>query len=83
MSHIWLCQRAVKLLFVVRCMYALNMLFWADWPHACSQASVDLWMIEVSLRPCMTGPVLHAGYCAFVFALEDAFLFNSGPGSLC
>lgn len=76
-SHIWLCQRAVMLLFVVRCMYALNMIFWLDLSYACSQGSVDLWLTEISMHMCMTVPVLHAlhtGDSAVVFALEDAFL---------
>ncbi len=97
MSHIWLCQHAMKLLSIVsmqcsccsvvtRSMHALNMLVWDDWPYACSQGSVGPWLIKVSVHPCMTVTVLHAlqaGYSAFVFALRDDFLFNNGPGFLC
>ncbi len=59
-------------------MHAKNRLFWDDWTYACSEGSVDLWLIEVFMHPCMTVPVLHAlhtGYSAFVFAFRDAFLF--------
>ncbi len=86
MSHIWLCQHAVKLLFVARCMHALSMLFEDDWSYACSEGSLDLWLIEVFVHPCMTVPVLHAlhaAYSAYAFALRDAVLFNSGPAFMC
>ncbi len=76
----------MKLLFVVRGMYALHMLFWGDWPYACSEGPVDQWLIEVFMHSCMTVPVLHAlhtGDSAFVFALKEAFLFHSSPGFLC
>jgi hypothetical protein len=59
-------------------MHAKNRLFWDDWTYACSEGSVDLWLIEVFMHPCMTVPVLHAlhtGHSAFVFAFRDAFLF--------
>ncbi len=67
-------------------MQALNMLVWDDWPHACSEASVGLWLIKVSVHLCMTVTLLHAlqaGDSAFVFALRDVFLFHSSSAFLC